>query len=197
MMSRSVMLLTLCVAAIVPAIASATPSVPVKHDGSHDFDFELGVWRTSLKRLRHPLSGSTEWVEYSGTTTVSGLLGSRANLAELAVKGEQGSIEGASLRLYDVAAGQWTLNFFNVADGRLTAPMWGGFTSGRGVFYGQDTLGGRAILVRFFISQVSPDVYRFEQSFSADAGQTWEINWIATDTRQRVPRIADQGAGFK
>ena len=25
---------------------------------------------------------------------------------------------------------------------------------------------------------------RFEQAFSADGGQTWEPNWIATDTRR-------------
>jgi hypothetical protein len=34
------------------------------------------------------------------------------------------------------------------------------------------------------ISKVSADVYRFEQAFSADGGQTWEVNWIATDTRR-------------
>jgi hypothetical protein len=44
-------------------------------------------------------------------------------------------------------------------------------------------LNGRAILVRFVISDVTPDSCHFEQAFSDDGGKTWETNWIATDTR--------------
>jgi hypothetical protein len=153
-------------------------------DGRHDFDFEIGHWTTHLKRLQRPLTGSTTWVEYEGTTTVRGVLNGRANLAELVVQGPAGRIEGAALRLYDPQSRQWTLNFFNIADGKLTPPMVGEFQNGRGVFHGQDTFNGRSILVRFVITKVTADSYRFEQAFSADAGQTWELNWIATDTRR-------------
>ena len=34
---------------------------------------------------------------------------------------------GAALRLYEPQSRQWTLNVFNVADGRLTTPMAGEF----------------------------------------------------------------------
>jgi hypothetical protein len=115
---------------------------------------------------------------------VRGVLNGRANLAELAVQGATGHIEGAALRQYEPQSRQWTLNFFNVADCKLTPPMVGEFQNGRGVFHGQDTLNGRSILVRFVITKVTADSYRFEQAFSADAGQTWELNWIATDTRR-------------
>jgi hypothetical protein len=167
-------------------LKSQTPGVaqePVP-DGRHDFDFEIGDWTTHLKRLQRPLSGSTTWVEYEGTTNVRGVLNGRANLAELGVQGPAGRIEGAALRLYDPQSRQWTLNFFNIADGKLTPPMSGEFHNGRGVFHGQDTFSGRSILVRFVITRVTADSYRFEQAFSADAGQTWELNWIATDTRR-------------
>ena len=43
--------------------------------------------------------------------------------------------------------------------------------------------GGRPVLVRFVIESTSTDTCRFEQAFSADAGSTWETNWIAVDTR--------------
>ena len=49
--------------------------------------------------------------------------------------------------------------------------------------FGQDSLNGRAILVRFVISDIKPDSCRFEQSFSEDDGKTWEVNWIAIDSR--------------
>jgi hypothetical protein len=33
------------------------------------------------------------------------------------------------------------------------------------------------------VSTTTPNVCRFEQAFSDDGGKTWEVNWIATDTR--------------
>src|SRR3954454_19122554 len=39
-------------------------------DGQHDFDWDIGVWKTHQKRLLHPLTGSTTWVEYEGTDVV-------------------------------------------------------------------------------------------------------------------------------
>jgi hypothetical protein len=37
--------------------------------------------------------------------------------------------------------------------------------------------------VRFVISDITPRSCHFEQSFSDDGGKTWELNWIADDTR--------------
>jgi len=68
-------------------------------------------------------------------------------------------------------------------DGQLTPPVSGRFEHGRGEFYGQDTLDGRPIFVRFVISDITPSSAHFEQAFSGDGGKTWEVNWIATDTR--------------
>jgi hypothetical protein len=44
----------------------------------------------------------------------------------------------------------------------------------------------RGILVRFVISDITPDSCRFEQAFSDDGGKTWEVNWIAMDTRVKA-----------
>lgn len=175
-MHRSLLPLALTLA-LAPRLAAQHP------DGTRDFDFELGRWTTQLKRLTRPLTGSTTWVEYTGTTIVSRVWDGRANLVELQVDGPAGHIEGLSLRLYNPEAGQWSLNFSNSRLGTLSPPVIGEFKSGKGEFYGQDTMNGRAILVRFVIMPVSKDLIRFEQSFSDDGGKTWEANWIATDTR--------------
>jgi len=53
----------------------------------------------------------------------------------------------------------------------------------RGEFYSQETLRGRAILVRFVISGITASSVHFEQAYSDDGGKTWEVNWIADDTR--------------
>lgn len=166
---------------------SSSPASQTSRDGSHDFDFEIGEWTTHVKRLQRPLSGSTTWVEYTGTTIVRGVLGRRANLAELTIEGPAGRIEGAALRLYNPETRQWSVNYFSAADGTLTAPLFGEFRDGRGVFHGQDTFAGRTVLVRFVIVKEDDDRYRFEQSFSADGGEHWELNWVATDTRRKAP----------
>jgi hypothetical protein len=102
---------------------------------------------------------------------------------ELDVSGPAGRIEGLSLCLYNAESGQWGLNFASSAGGTLSPPTLGAFKDGRGEFYAQESLGGRAILVRFVISDITPDSIRFEQAFSPDGGKTWEVNWIATDRR--------------
>jgi hypothetical protein len=175
------LLLTSLSPAAQPAAASAAAAVA--RDGQHDFDFEIGTWKTHLKRLQHPLSGSSSWVEYDGTTVVRRIWDGRANLVELEVTGPAGHIEGLSLRLYNPESHQWSLNFSNSAGGTLGTPTIGEFNHGRGEFYDQETLGARAILVRFVISDITPSSCHFEQAFSADGGRTWEVNWIATDTR--------------
>jgi hypothetical protein len=114
---------------------------------------------------------------------VTKVLDGRANLVELNVAGPAGRIEGLSLRLYNPQAHQWTLNFANISNGQLTPAAVGEFKNGRGEFYNQDTLNGRSIFVRFVISDITPKSCRFEQSFSGDGGKTWEVNWIAVDTR--------------
>ena len=157
-----------------------------ERDGQHDFDFEIGTWKTHVKRRLRPLTGSTTWVEMNGISVVRKVLNGRANLVELVADGPNGHFEGLSLRLYNPQSRQWSLNFSNASEGVMTPPTIGEFKDGRGEFFAQETLNGRAIFVRFVITQLTPDSCRFEQAFSDDGGKTWEVNWIATDTRMKA-----------
>src|SRR5262245_42584910 len=162
--------------------SEATMTRPIR-DGQRDFDFEFGTWATKLTRLNAPLTGSTEWVEYAGTSVVRPVWGGRASLVELDVAGPAGRIEGLSLRLYRPQSGQWSLTFASSANGLLGTPAIGAFENGRGSFYSQEDLEGRPILTRFAISHITASSCRFEQAFSDDWGSTWEPNWVAVDTR--------------
>jgi hypothetical protein len=174
---------------VAPACARATQAAKAgaetPRDGQHDFDFEIGTWRTRLKRLAHPLSGSSEWVEYEGVTTVRKVWNGRANLVELTADGPDGHFEGLNLRLYNPRSRQWSLNFANSSGGTLGQPTIGRFVDGRGEFYDQEDFDGRAVFVRFVITPLDADTIRFEQAFSDDGGKTWEVNWVATDTRMK------------
>src|SRR5580704_12932297 len=157
-----------------------------ERDGHHDFDFEIGAWKTRLSRRLNPLTGSATWVEYEGTTVVRRIWDGRANLVELKADGPAGHIEGLSLRLYNPQSHQWSLNFASRNGGAMTQPTIGEFKNGRGEFFDQETFNARAIVVRFVISDITPTSCHFEQAFSDDGGKTWEVNWIATDTRVQI-----------
>jgi hypothetical protein len=171
----------------LPAHPTAQPAATAgeRRDGQHDFDFDIGVWKTHLKRLLHPLSGSSSWVEFDGTTVVRRIWDGRANLAELTIDAPSGHLQVLSLRLYDPQARQWSLNAANANSGTLGVPTIGEFKDGRGEFFDQETINGRSVLVRNVWSDITGDSCRFEQAFSDDGGKTWEVNWIAVDTRVR------------
>jgi hypothetical protein len=178
---RTRLLLSGLAAALLSSPALAQEAGP--RDGQHDFDFEIGTWNTRLSRLQNPLTGSTTWLEYTGTSVVRKVWDGRANLVELVVEGPAGRIEGLNLRLYNPQSRQWSLNFASARGGTLTQPSVGEFRNGRGEFYSHEEFNGRMILVRFVIQVLDPDTARFEQSFSDDGGKSWEVNWIAVDTR--------------
>jgi hypothetical protein len=154
------------------------------HDGQHDFDFEVGSWMTELSRLVSPLIGSTEWAEYRGTSEVRPIWNGAANLVELDVDGSAGRIQAMSLRLYDPATRLWSLHSASIRGGGISPPAVGSFEDGRGEFHSDESFDGRPILVRFVISEITATSCRFEQAFSDDGGASWEVNWIAVDTRR-------------
>jgi len=166
-------------AAAPPALQAATP-----RDGQHDFDFEIGTWKVHLKKLQHPLTGSTTWTEFDGTVAARAVWDGRANFDEFEADSPSGHIEGLTLRLYNPQAHQWNLYWANPKDGTFSGPpQVGEFKNGIGEFYCQDTYNGRTILIRYVWSAITPNSAHFEQSFSTDGGKTWEINWITDQTR--------------
>src|SRR5215475_15283857 len=118
----STYLLACALVVALPPLHGSTP-----RDGQHDFDFEIGRWKTHISRLEHPLTGSRTWVEYEGTSVVRKVWNGRANIVELEVDGSAGHIEGLSLRLYNPQSHQWSLNFANSKVGSLSAPTVGEF----------------------------------------------------------------------
>lgn len=154
-------------------------------DGIRDFDFEFGDWTVELSRLVDPLTGSTTWVEYTGTSVVRKVWDGKANLGELNVEGPSGPIQGLSLRLYNPESGKWRIHWASSRDGELGEPMVGGFTDGIGEFHNQELMDGRPVDVRFVFSDLENDSFQLEQAFSDDGGSSWEANWIAKFQRVR------------
>src|SRR5438270_13702554 len=107
---RTALLLGLLLSQSTAARSQSTPAAPADNashtlrDGQHDFDFDIGTWKTHSSRLLHPLTGSKEWADMDGMTVVSKVWGGRANIAEYKTDGPGGQVELLSLRWYNPSA---------------------------------------------------------------------------------------------
>jgi hypothetical protein len=146
--------------------------------GAHDFDFIHGVWRVRHRRLARRLAGCTDWAEFGGTTRAEPILGGLGNFDWNVVDLPEGSYQASTLRLFDPRLSTWSLHWIDGRDPKLDPPLTGQFSDGVGRFFGDDDFEGRPIRIRFLWSNITPAGARWEQAFSADAGATWETNWI-------------------
>ncbi len=114
--------------------SKTTPAT--QRDGQHDFDFEIGNWKIHLKRLDHRLVGSTNWVEFDGTSVTRKIWDGRSQLEEFETDSPAGGhIEGLTLRLYDPQTHQWSLYWATSKSGVMGVPTIGEFKNGRGEFF--------------------------------------------------------------
>lgn len=170
-------------------MGTSTPgaiAMPDAQDGSavHDFDFYLGSWRVHHRRLKERLAGNAEWEEFEGTSTAWPILGGAGNIDDNVLELPAGTYRAISLRSYDPSSGHWSIWWLDGRNpGRLDPPVVGGFADGVGTFICDDTFNGRPILVRFIWSGITETTCRWEQAFSPDGGETWEVNWIMESTR--------------
>jgi ketosteroid isomerase-like protein len=170
------------------AVLNSSPTsseASTERDGQHDFDFEIGTWKSHTSRRLHPLTGSTTWVEMEATVVVRKVWNGRANLMELEADTPNGRLEELNLRLYNPQSHRWSFNFATSNDGTIEPPMIGEFKNGRGEFIDQEPYNGKTILVRHRFTDITPDSHHFEQAFSDDGGKSWEPNFVATLTREK------------
>ena len=185
----SISILTVLLLGSIPHSARATDTEQTKadttqRDGQHDFDFAVGTWKTRVRRLLNPLSGSNDWIEGTGTVSTRKVWGGRAQLEELTMDTGDTHLKGLALRLYNPKTRQWRLHWANAKKGVLSdPPAFGAFKNGRGEFYDEEVINGKTVFVRETFSDITPTSHHFEQAFSEDQGTTWEPNIIVDLTR--------------
>jgi hypothetical protein len=176
----------ICVSYPCIGLAQTPTPTPALRDGQHDFDFNIGVWHTHIKRILDPFASSSRSVELDGTVTVRKVWEGKAELEEIEADGSNVHFEGLSLFLYNPSAHQWSQTFVNSKVGELSSSSSniGEFKDGRGVLIGQDnTVNDKTILVRAVWSDIKPDSHQYVESYSNDGGTTWVTSFIANKTR--------------
>ncbi len=148
---------------------------------TNDFDFLNGSWNVHNRYLKARLNGSTEWVEFDAHSKVQPLLGGAGQIENFTATRNGKQVLGATLRLLNPATGEWSLYWADNIRPGLQPAMIGRFNGDTGEFYGDEEVGGKKVLCRF--RWTKGDSPRWEQSFSADGGKSWELNWVMTFTR--------------
>lgn len=155
------------------AAKAGLPTGSADHDGQHDFDSLVGTWKAHTKYRAHPFAGSDTWIEFDGTENFQNIWGG-AILELSGVARTKGPV-GLMLYTYNPQSHQWSVYFASSKDGKVGLPNVGEFKNGRGEFFVQDTLNGKSLLNRYGWSQIASSSPHFEESWSSDGGQTWEL----------------------
>ena len=148
----------------------------------NDFDFLTGTWDVTNRRRTDFLDEASAWEEFSAVSRAGRHFGGAANFDEIEFPTK--GYAGLTLRLYDPEREEWSLYWVSKRDGRLTTPVVGRFTDGRGEFFGDDEYEGKQIRVRFLWTDITATSARWEQAFSLDGEKTWLTNWTMDRTRR-------------
>jgi len=148
----------------------------------NDFDFLVGTWQTTQRKMVKPLSGNDEWESSEGTLTSYKMFDGAANVDELDLPGL--GFKGITLRLLNPATDEWSIYWVNSRNGELALPpVVGRFDGDVGEFFSDEDWQGQQIRVRYRWTVLGDDAARWEQAFSTDQGENWETNWVADFSR--------------
>ncbi len=154
---------------------------------AHDWDWLVGRWNVSHRRLKSRLAGSTEWEEFPGTSVLWLTLGGLGTVDDNVLELPSGTYRAVGIRAFDATTRQWSIWWLDARSINIDPPVRGGFANGVGEFLADETFNGKPIKVRFRWSEIASQSPRWEQAFSPDGGATWEVNWIMHFTRAHLP----------
>jgi hypothetical protein len=158
-----------------------------------DFDFLVGRWHVSNRRLKKRLQDCGEWEEFEATQNNVPLPAGIGNFDDFVADTWLPGFVGLSLRLFSPQTRLWSIYWLDNQtagldpDGHLRNPVVGKFENGVGIFEGADMQDGQPVLVRFTWCDISENGARWEQAMSADNGESWEMNWQMKFSR--IPRL--------
>jgi len=156
--------------------ASATSS-------EHDFDYLVGNWKLSNRKLKARLENSTEWIAFESRVEMHQILDGKGNIDKYTDQASGKPYEGVALRLFNPETRLWSIYWADGNSGKLDPPVVGSFDNKIGHFFARDTFRGRPIIVVFRWDVRNPQRPIWSQAFSVDDGKTWEWNSINVSAR--------------
>lgn len=145
----------------------------------HDFDFLLGEWAITNRRLKEPLAGCDEWTEFDASQHCHQILQGLGDYDIFSTELDGKPFEGFTLRLFDPRTRLWTLYWADSSGAKLDGGKVGSFDGDIGEFYAREAVAGKDVIVRFHWDKRDPNAPVWSAAFSGDQGHTWEWNWHA------------------
>lgn len=166
------------------AAPTPLPLLPNENRAPDDWAFLAGRWTVRHRKLRKRLVGSRDWDEFGGTFVNWPTLGGNGNVGDNLMEAPSGAFRGVGFRAWNPATREWLSWWLDGRDpGRIGAPLRGKFVDGIGTYLSDDVHEGRPVKARVTWSRITGKSARWEQAFSTDGGQNWEVNWISDFTR--------------
>ena len=158
---------------------------------SRDFDFLIGNWTVSHRRLQDRLVESRQWAEFGGTLSCRKILGEMGNSDQNYLQLPGDAYHAMTVRTFDLSSNEWSIWWFDGRQpGSLDPPVKGKFVEGVGTFLANDSYKGVPIVVRFLWDARDSNAPRWEQAFSNDDGKSWETNWVMVFIRTVIGNSA-------
>ena len=146
------------------------------------FDFMVGEWQIKNRRKR-----GDAWVEFSSVNMGQRFLDGYTIVDTYdAVLGDGSNFKGMTIRAYDKQADNWKIVWLDERNPPDFEPLVGKFDpEGVGRFHADMVHpDGSVTKVRFVWDQISKTTARWQQFFSRDGGQTWDLDWVMEFSRE-------------
>jgi hypothetical protein len=150
-----------------------------ERSSKNDFDFLVGGWKIRNRKLKEPLAGRDEWVEFDATQNLRPILHGLGNFDIFSTEFDGKPFEGFTLRLFDPQTHLWTIYWADSTTVRLDGGKVGSFNGDTGEFFSREVFAGKNIIVKFLWDKRNPEAPVWSAAYSVDDGQTWEWNWYA------------------
>jgi hypothetical protein len=146
--------------------------------GERDFDFLNRDWKVRHCKLRTRLAGANDWFQFDGTSVTRSIMAGSGNVEDNWIDDPSGAYRATALRAFQSETGLWRIWWLDLRfPSEIGPPVMGRFDGNKGEFIADDHWNRQPIKVRFIWLKDAGPGPRWEQSFSADGGQTWELNW--------------------
>jgi hypothetical protein len=151
--------------------------------GADDFDFLLGSW--DVHNRRH--DAERGWEEFAGRSRVEQrVVAGLVQLDHFEADWPTGElVKALTIRAFERETAQWSIVWLSNRQPHDFRPVVGAFADGVGRFHQViETADGAPLHVEFVWDEITAGSARWRQSFSLDAGTTWDLNWVMELTRR-------------
>lgn len=148
-------------------------------DGKNDFDFIIGEWKVSNKRLKKRLCACEDWISFEADYKSWHVLNGLGNVDEMKLDNGQELFYGMSIRMFNPQNNEWTIYWADSDHPEigLKVQVTGRFDDGIGVFYGEEIYQNKLFKLRFIWKSINPDHAAWEQAYFDENKTEWETNW--------------------